>query len=280
MSVKPNSLRSLRGRRACVVAASVPDSSAVDLVVGGRSNRDPESTPSTPPYSMRYGFRQPVRGGAPFPSAGEAAKPPDRAARMGVTGSPPANSAWRPSPAPLAPGWGPGPDPSPMRTTPRETSTTDGESLFPACQCKMLTDSAVKTWRSSAASSILLTVIQPVAGHARPGNARGSSSSARRAPENPAMVHSRWATVARRPRPPAPGRGTRRRRGGRRTGPGTGAAPGGELAQVESVRLAGQAAVAGQEPGGANSRNMIPLYGMDRLWRGRRQRDAPSKTED
>ena len=35
-------------------------------------------------------------------------------------------------------------------------------------------------------------------------------------------------------------------------GQGTGAAPGGELAQVESVRLAGQAAVAGQEPGGAS----------------------------
>jgi hypothetical protein len=48
-----------------------------------------------------------------------------------------------------------------------------------------------------------------------------------------------------------PGRRFRCRRGGRRTGAGqgAGAAPGGELAQVQRVGLAGQAAVSGQESG-------------------------------
>ena len=51
-----------------------------------------------------------------------------------------------------------------------------------------------------------------------------------------------------RPQLPAPGRSTRCRPGGPRTGAGSGAAPGGELAQVQCIGLTGQPAVPGQEP--------------------------------
>jgi hypothetical protein len=50
-------------------------------------------------------------------------------------------------------------------------------------------------------------------------------------------------------------------------GQGAGAAPGSELAQVESVRLAGQAAVSGQEPGEGEPFG-ISESGLDRGERG------------
>jgi len=65
------------------------------------------------------------------------------------------------------------------------------------------------------------------------------------------MVHSRRVTVAR-TRPPGlhlPGEGLDVGAADGEQAQGTGAAPGGELPQVQRIRLPGQAAVSSQEPG-------------------------------
>ena len=69
-------------------------------------------------------------------------------------------------------------------------------------------------------------------------------------------------------RSPGPGRSLRCPRGGRRTGQGQGPGAAGELAQVQRVGLAGQAAVAGQEPGEGDSLSV--REGRAGSWRARR----------